>query len=283
MSRINRCRATLLSLACATIAVVPAVATSAENFRQRANSGLYNAELAVADVTAEVEFGRNVAAHVLGRYPLYNNKALTHYINLVGQSVASQANRPELTFYFAVLDTSDINAYTAPGGYVFVTRGALQQMEDESELAGVLAHEIAHVTQKHIVTALNIRGVENSSGATLAHMLGAINDTTRTAFNQALDQAMSMLFDKGLDKKAEFEADQVGTLFLANAGYDPEGMLRYLQRIKSAKKEELNVLSSTHPPLDNRLKSLGEFTASEQLSSIETKRFKERFVKNVTL
>ncbi len=252
---------------------------AAENFRQRASVNQYNSELAAADVSAEIAFGREVAAHVLGRYPLYNNSALTHYVNLVGLSVATQASRPELSFYFAVLDTAEINAYTAPGGYVFVTRGALHKMEDESELAGVLAHEIAHVTQKHIVNALNIRGTDRSAGAALARMIGAVNDTTRTAFNQAVDNAMSMLFKKGLTKESEFESDQVGTVFLANAGYDPEGLYRYLTRIKSAKKEALNVLSSTHPPLDARLTSLRDFTQVEQLAGLESKRFKSRFDK----
>lgn len=265
------------------LAALPATAISGGEFRQRANTTLYSSELAMADVTAEVEFGREVAAHVLGRYPLYKNRELTHYVNLVGQAVASQANRPELTFYFAILDTDEINAYTTPGGYVFVTRGALAKMKDESELAGVLAHEIAHVTQKHIVMALNIRGSEHSTGAALAHILGAINETTRTAFNQALDQAMSMLFEEGLSKEAEYESDQIGTLFLANAGYDPEGLQRYLSRIKSAKSEELNILSTTHPPLDDRLASLGAFTQAEQLQGSESKRFKQRFDSNLSL
>lgn len=254
---------------------------AAENFRQRVNVNLFDSDLAAADVSAEITFGREVAAHVLGRYPLYINPELTRYVNLVGLSVASQASRPELSFYFAVLDTDEINAYTAPGGYVFVTRGALRMMEDEAELAGVLAHEIAHVTQKHIVNALNIRGTERSAGAALAHMIGAVNNTTRTAFSQAIDHAMSMLFEEGIAKEAEFESDQVGTLFLTNAGYDPNGLYRYLNRIKSAKGESLAVLSKTHPPLETRLTSLRDFSNAEKLLPLESQRLKKRFDMNV--
>lgn len=273
----------LLSVASISLAITTGSAKATENFRQRASMNQYNSELAVADVSAEIEFGREVAANVLGRYPLYNNSAVTHYINLVGLTVAAQSPRSELSFYFAVLDTDEINAYAAPGGYVFVTRGALQKMEDESELAGVLAHEIAHITQKHIVNALNIHGTERSAGAALAHMIGAVNDTTRTAFSQAVDNAMSLLFEEGLTKESEFESDQVGTMFLANAGYDPEGLFRYLSRIKSARKESLNVLSHTHPSLDTRLTSLSNFTKTEQLSSLQSKTFKSRFDKYINL
>ncbi|HWR72808.1 MAG TPA: M48 family metalloprotease, partial [Nitrospirota bacterium] len=90
------------------------------------------ARLVEEDVAAEIEFGREVAARIIGRYGLYQNTAVTKYVNLVGKVVAMNANRPELEFRFGVLNTDQVNAYAAPGGYVFVTRGALAKMQDEA-------------------------------------------------------------------------------------------------------------------------------------------------------
>ncbi len=110
-------------------------AGSGAKFRQRVSSG---DEGLSSDIDEEVRFGREVAARVIARYGLYDNPKLMKYVNLVGHVISRTTNRPELEFHFAVLNTDEINAYAAPGGYVFVTRGALLRMRDEAELAGVL-------------------------------------------------------------------------------------------------------------------------------------------------
>ncbi len=100
----------------------------------------------------EKEIGFGIAATVIGRYHMVNDPALTHYVNLVGQAVAQQSIRgDEIQFHFGVLDTDDVNAFAAPGGFILVTRGALALMDNEAELAGVLAHEVGHVDQKHVL------------------------------------------------------------------------------------------------------------------------------------
>ncbi len=108
------------------------------------------------DVLAEIQFGREMASRVLGRYGLYDNESVTRYVNLVASVVALNSGRPEIKFQVAILKTDTINAYAAPGGYIFITRGALMQMHDEAELAAVIAHEMGHITGKHIVKELNI-------------------------------------------------------------------------------------------------------------------------------
>ena len=127
-------------------------AAAESDFRRRAHAVNSN-EFETGDIQAEVAFGREIAARILGREPLRDNAELARYVTLIGQALALNSGRSELSFYFAVLDSEQVNAYSTPGGYVFVTRGALKQMRDEAELAAVLAHEIAHVQLRHIINA----------------------------------------------------------------------------------------------------------------------------------
>ena len=97
----------------------------------------------------EIELGRSVTAAIGARYKVLRDPQLTKYVALVGNAVANVSDRPDIRYYFAVLDSDDINALAAPGGFVFVTRGALALMPDESALAGVLGHEIGHIALRH--------------------------------------------------------------------------------------------------------------------------------------
>jgi len=212
------------------IAFPPAVpATEAESqWRKRLSS---NDEVAQSDITEEVRFGREVAARIIGRFGLYDKPILTKYVNLVGTVLAMSTNRPELEFHFGVLNTDEINAYAAPGGYIFVTRGALLKMQDEAELAGVLSHEISHVVEKHVVRELNIHGSEDSSAysaaSSLARVIGGSTDAARAAFTQAVDQAMDILFKNGYKREDENQADRDSVMFCALSGYEPSGLVHY--------------------------------------------------------
>src|SRR3989304_6169141 len=139
---------------------------------------------------------------------------------IVGRSAAQYANRPEIEFRFAILNTDIVNAFAAPGGYIFITKGALRLMEDEAELAGVLAHEVAHVSERHIVKELNIKGTEASPSAGLARIVGGGTDTMRAAFTQVVDKAVEILFEKGLKRQDEMDSDRIGTMHQDKAGCD---------------------------------------------------------------
>ncbi len=162
------------------------------DWRQRASSE--STDVAKDDVSAEIKFGREVAARMVGRFGVYDNSRLMKYVNLVGQVIASNTNRPELQYHFAVLNTDEINAYAAPGGYVFVTRGAILKMQDEAELAAVLAHEMTHINERHVVKELNIHGTEGSATGGLARLIGGGTEAARVAFYQSVDKALDMLY-----------------------------------------------------------------------------------------
>lgn len=256
-------------------------AFASSDFRQRLNQGQESFS-ADDDVKAEIVFGRVLAARILGKYAYYENAKLNEYVNKIGKGLAQFSERPEIEFHFAVIDTSAVNAFAAPGGYIFVTKGALMKMDDEAELAAVLAHEIAHVTLRHIVKELNIKGTETSPVSGFAQVLGGGSGAARTIFTQAVDQAADILFKKGLKKQDEYDADRVATLLITNAGYDPTALERYLKKISTDAKDTVTLLD-THPSFADRIRNVDNVLAENQLTDDKQPIVKERFLKNVRI
>jgi predicted Zn-dependent protease len=154
-------------------------------------------------------------------------------------------------------------------------------MQDEAVLAAVLAHEIAHVTQLHIVKRLNIQGKDASPEAGVARFFGGTGGTARVAFNQAVDKAIDLLFSEGLDHADEYEADEVGSLLLTHTGYDAQALSRYLQRVSAVKAGQGAVLVKTHPRFAERLTRLDSLAAREGLAGLRYPRVEQRFVQHV--
>lgn len=260
---------------------VPLPAAAAEvNWRQRTCT-IETQTTVSSDIAEEIRFGREVAARIIGRFGLYENEQQVKYINLVGQSLVMQANRPEIDFHFAILNTEEINAFAAPGGYIFVTRGAILRMEDESELAGVLAHEIGHVVEKHVVKELNIRATEDSAASGVARVIGGKTDAARVAFAQAVDKALDILLSDGLKREDETQADGDAALLSALSGYDPSGLMRYFERIKGIKGKQTEVLDKTHPPFEARIAWLKQAITNEGIDTGRHQTHKKRFAENV--
>jgi predicted Zn-dependent protease len=161
---------------------------------------------------------------------------------------------------------------------VFITHAAIELMENEAELAGVLAHEIAHVTQRHIVKALDIK---SSAGASLVQVASGANDAFRVAFEQATDQALMLLHEEGLQHQDEYEADEVSALIVAQAGYDPLAYRHYLQRIATARPEQLQELSKTHPSITSRIKQLNSVHKENAIQNLDYPVMEQRFLTTV--
>jgi beta-barrel assembly-enhancing protease len=248
--------------------------TPGPDFRQRTSPA---DDLAAGDVAEEVRFGREVAARIVARFELYDNAKIMKYVNLVGHALSQSTNRPELEFHFAVLKTDEINAFAAPGGYIFVTRGALLKMKDESELAGVLAHELGHVIEKHAVKELGIKASDSSASAGLAAAIGGTSQSARTAFEQAVDKAMDLLFKDGYKREDEIQADKDAAMFCALSGYDPSGLARYFERIDAVKGKNMELLDKTHPAFADRIVWLKDVIAQEGLDTGNNRSYKERF------
>jgi Putative Zn-dependent protease, contains TPR repeats len=240
-------------------------AAAPQSARVRVSESHYTLANLQGDMEAEITFGRDVAARILGQLKLLDAPEVNQYLNLVGNAVALHGNRPEITFRFALVQSDTINAYAAPGGYIFVTTGAFALMQDESELAAVLAHEVAHINQRHIVEALHIRGSDDAPEAGLARLVGGATDTARVAFTQAVDKAVEILFEAGLQQADEFEADRLGLVSATLAGYDPEALPRYLSRLEKIQDAKTAVLYKTHPPLAERQRAIAAMLDNEGL------------------
>jgi predicted Zn-dependent protease len=212
----------------------------------------------------EVAIGRQAAGNILGAAPLVKDAKLQAYINRVGRWVASQGERPELNWHFGVIETGDINAFAAPGGYIFVTRGLYRVLRSESELAGVLAHEIGHVNMKHHLKILQ-QGRMLDMGSKLVAGRAGENEYIKRLLGSGAE-----IFARSLDKNAEFEADRIAVILAARAGYDPFGLPTVLQDIGHVAKDDnrIALLFKTHPPPDDRLAQLGE-AAGDRLDRIK--------------
>ncbi|MES2884150.1 MAG: M48 family metalloprotease [Pseudomonadota bacterium] len=245
----------------------------------------------------EQKLGAQWAATLLGAAPLVSDKGLQTYVNELGLWIALHSERSTLPWKFGVIDSPNINAFATPGGYVLVTRGLLLQLRDEAELAGVLAHEIAHVVKKHHLNAilkaqgaiLKAQGaILKAQGASLgAELLGKYADSKLGA-GEVTDKVVGGLKEislRGLDKGDEYQADRMALVLAARAGYDPFGLPRVLQKLETlnAKDSSLALLFETHPTPTARLDAL-EQSAGEKLDGYAQQPvFAERFAASVQL
>jgi predicted Zn-dependent protease len=250
-------------------------ATFASEARMR-KSDLVHTDILQSDIKAEIQFGRDLAARILASHPLLEDPTTQYYVNLVGNSVAMTAGRPELKFYFGVLESKEINAFAVPGGYIFITSAALNLIKNEAELAGILAHEIGHIDAKHMVNELNIRGQDESTMAGLSAIIGGTTASFREAFDQALDSGINILFQRGYKIEDELEADQIGIILATFSGYDPSGLKNFLLRVKYFETPSKD-FKGDHPPHIVRANAIDEALKSNGINPINYSKGEKRF------
>ncbi|MFZ3042237.1 MAG: M48 family metalloprotease [Thiobacillus sp.] len=221
----------------------------------------------------ENRIGRQISGNLLGAVPLVRDNKLQNYVNLVGNWVALQSGRQEVTWHFGVLDTEAINAFAAPGGYIFVTKGLYRLLNTEAELAGVLGHEIAHVTQKHHLKVLKQSSLIGALGQAASSKAKGSDQVVQNLIGNGAE-----IMARGLDKNAEHEADRVGMVYAARAGYDPWGLPSVLQDMAAlpAGDNRTSLLYKTHPHPADRLAALGE-AVDGRLDAVRGKELADRF------
>jgi predicted Zn-dependent protease len=224
----------------------------------------------------EIQIGKDLSAGLLGSTPLVDDPVVQNYVNRIGRWLAMQTERSELPWTFAVIDTDTVNAFAAPGGYVFVTRGLFLMLRNEAELAGVIGHEISHVLRRHHLVA-----IEKQMRASLAtDVTGMLVDYDSEMVDVLVGAGME-LYGKGLDREDEFEADGMGVVVAARSGYDAYGLPAMLMTLynSSENDQSLTFLFSTHPPTVDRLENLEREMQGrmDQYSGAagQTKRFQE--------
>lgn len=209
------------------------------------------------DYPTERTIGESLALEGLQRFgnPV-NSETLQRYVNLVGNAVAKNSRRSTIPYQFAVLDSPVQNAFAVPGGVIFISRALIAILEDESELAAVLAHEVGHVAAKHALKSTQRAQLLQGAGTITAASIGG-DKGNRLA--SAIGDMQTVLFDKGLDKEMEFEADLASMESTYRSGYDPSAMIRVLeklQKLEASSKDKKGSWFSTHPPLSERIARL---------------------------
>jgi predicted Zn-dependent protease len=206
----------------------------------------------------EKVIGESVALEILGKYGgLIRDDDILRRVNLVGRSLARYSNRPDLNWRFGVMNSETINAFSAPDGYVFITKGLYDLATTDDLLAGILGHEITHITARH---ALNIvaRGEFLAGATSLASQTSADVrqvDAQLQQFDLGVGKIMTTLFETGFDPQTEFAADTGGRALAATTGYAPGGLRATLSELKERGGDPHQVFS-THPPLKDRLQRL---------------------------
>jgi beta-barrel assembly-enhancing protease len=211
----------------------------------------------------ELRLGTSVSEKVRTRYGVVQDPAVHKYVTLVGTLLAKRSTRPNLAFKFIVLDTDGVNAFAAPGGFIHITRGALGLLTSEAELAGVLAHEIIHVTEKHTIKAIQ-KGKMIQMGA---------NETLSNPalFSKFVDKATEMVL-AGFGRDEELDSDRAGIALANGVGYAPTGLAEFLKRLSDRNKNasEKQGLFASHPEMKERLDKLARIVADEKLASTAT-------------
>jgi predicted Zn-dependent protease len=253
-------RTAILSLALATAPSAPALAQlpGLGNLMGKARTAKTAADaLRPIGEQEEIALGQTLAGIILGAAPLDRNQAEQRYVNRVGRWLALHTERPNLPWQFGILDTPDVNAFSTPGGHVLITRGMFDRMRSESELAGVLAHEIAHVVQKHHLKALQRSLGQSALGEIGGQVYQPGGGIAGTVAARVVSSGKEMLA-RGLDKDDEYEADRMAVVIAARSGYSPYGLVGVLQTLSAAPQDgRFAMLFRTHPSAVDRIESLG--------------------------
>lgn len=206
-------------------------------------------EMVFVDTASEVAMGRQLAVQVEAKYPIYEDQQLTAYVDTIGQRAARVSDRTDLDYHFKVVDDDSFNAFTIPGGYVYVNRGLLARVNTEDEVAVVLAHEIGHIAARHAA-----KQIQAQMGYSLI-----MDIAFGASGSQDLAQALNITFSlisSGYSREDELQADRLSVRYVSRAGFNPEAALRVLGLIQELEKSDpanMLVFLRSHPPASQRI------------------------------
>ncbi len=235
------------------------------------------ADLKMSDAD-ERKLGEEVSAQLRHDFGVYQDKDVTTYVSLVGSLLAQASSRPRLDWQFIILDTDGVNAFASPGGIVHITRGALGLIRNEAELAGVLGHEITHVTAKHTVRAIQ----KNRVVSLTAEEVGGSGGLTQSVLSKLAGAAYKNIISNAFDRDDEVEADSVGITLASKSGYAPGALADVLKRLEDRNKtqEQPNGMFASHPLIKDRIATISRVVKDSKLAGSAT--VASRYAKHIT-
>lgn len=223
-----------------------------------ATTGINKGQVNLVSSDEEVQMGKELAVEVDKQFEVLDDPVVTAYVQSVGSRLAGLSDRPDIEYHFAVINKDELNAFALPGGYIYIYTGLLKELDDEAQLAGVLAHEIGHVTARHATERLTaMYGYQILAGLLLG-------DNPNT-YAKLVSDIFSTTGFLAYSRQNEFEADRLGTGYSFNAGYDPNGVSELLGKLSSMESREpskLEELLSTHPPTSDRISKVKSVIAA---------------------
>jgi predicted Zn-dependent protease len=221
----------------------------------------------------EILLGQEVSARVRLRYGVVQDPKVHEYVSLTGNLLAKASTRKDLPFNFVVLDTDGVNAFAAPGGFIHITRGALSLIRDESQLAGVLAHEIIHVTERHTIKAIQKnKAIQMGAGETSI-------TSNQALFDRFVDLTTRMVL-AGFGRAEELDSDIGAIPLVARIGYVPQGLEQFLTTLKerNSGSEVKQGLFASHPEMDERLQKLDALAKEQKAGGMP---LQDRYARNI--
>lgn len=226
------------------------------------------------DITPEeeIEIGSSLIIEIIERNGgRFENPQIQKYVNLVGNTISRYCDAGEMDFKFMVLNSDEINAFASPGGFVFITKGLYSIIENEAQLASVLAHEIAHVTNKHMIKTL--QRAKMFMNLTKLTALASKKDVDK--YSKVMGEVNSTLFEKGIDQEYEYEADNNALIYSSNANYNPFEFLVFLNNLEKLIGSRKSIFFSTHPDISLRIRRVNDELSSkyQNTGSVLSERF----------
>jgi predicted Zn-dependent protease len=226
----------------------------------------------------ERQLGEQVSLQLRERFGVMQDEKVTKYVTLVGTVLAQASSKPKMEWKFLVLDTDGVNAYAAPGGLVHVTRGLLGLMKNEAELAGVLGHEITHVTERHTINAIK----QNKAITMTGDAVGSGGGLTQQAIARLAAAAFNKVFEGEFSQSDENESDRIGSQLANKTGYAPNGIAEVLKKIeaRNGARQDRNGMFASHPSIKERLSNNEKLIKAEKLNATATAEV--RYKQNIT-
>lgn len=259
---------TSLLLSCQTIGILSYAASGtglisasqADAINKSAQAG----EKALEEFTPEQEYyiGRAVGAAVLSKYDVLDDYEATIYINKIGLALTFNCDKPQTYggYFFLILDSDEINAFAAPSGHIFISKGMLNLTKNEDDIAAILAHEISHVVLGHGISAIKSSRRTNfftTVGTSALKELGSTEvSQLTTIFEDSISDMTSTLINSGYSRTSEKDADKNTIKILKNTGYDPHSLIRVLNRMEKVTTPGGLGFGKTHPEPKTRVKGI---------------------------